>query len=165
MPPLSERSKALIFTSAPLVLLFTYWVVVDLAFGWSVIPQVVPIMLSWGVFFGLPVALAVSSDLAFAPLAVYALLCCLMPAAPSSPVKTFRQLHQDITPGLLVPAVWEARLQRFPRDGRWSPPRIERYGEGDIVLRLDPDDARYNAEIIRIEVRNGRVVSSDYSAD
>lgn len=165
MPTLSERSRALLLASAPLALLLAYWGVVDIAFGWSAFPKVVPIMLSWGVFLGLPVALALPSDVAFAPLAVYALLCCLMPAAPSSPVKNFRRLHQDIHPGMTVPALWEARVERFPRYGTWKLPRIERPDDDHIVLRLDPDDGRYNAEIILIELKDGLIASADYYAD
>ena len=55
----------------------------------------------------------------------------------------------------------EATIQREFSDVK---PEIY-FEEPNIWLRLDPNDPRYNMEIIRIIMSNGRVISKEYLPD
>ncbi|MCB9745037.1 MAG: hypothetical protein H6740_20785 [Alphaproteobacteria bacterium] len=158
--------RTLLAASAPLAPLFAFALLLDQMAAFTVAPWMLSALLALGVVLGLPVALALRSDLALAPLAGFGLALALLPAAPTSPVKPFRALHQDIVVGGAADGALEALAARFPAGGQWARPRVERPSLGVLVFRLDPHDGRYDAEAIVLELDpEGRIVESRYSAD
>ncbi|OCQ92636.1 hypothetical protein BCD64_07725 [Nostoc sp. MBR 210] len=96
-----------------------------------------------------------------------------------SPVKPFMQFYSDIKHGMTIPEVQSRFNQRFPKGGRFPQPLGEFMGEnGDALEKidpvvhdqhlnyiLDPNNARYNAEVVNVYFKDGKVIEAKYSGD
>ncbi|MBD2486610.1 hypothetical protein [Aulosira sp. FACHB-615] len=96
-----------------------------------------------------------------------------------SPVKPFTQFYLDIKHGMTIPEVQSRLNQRFPKGGRFYQPQGDFMGGNDDVWEnigpvvynqhlnyiLDPNNGDYNAEVVNIYFKNGKVVKVEYSGD
>ncbi|ALF55601.1 hypothetical protein ACX27_26585 [Nostoc piscinale CENA21] len=96
-----------------------------------------------------------------------------------SPVKPFMQFYSDIKHGMTIPEVQSRFNQRFPKGGRFPQPLGEFIGGNEDVLEktdpvvydqhlnyiLDPNDGRYNAEVVNVYFKDGKVLEVKYSGD
>jgi hypothetical protein len=74
--------------------------------------------------------------------------------------RPFRRAYSQIRPGMTMEQVKAIMHQRF----RGKRP-VGRFGGWGAQYTLDPDDGRFNSEIIVIQMADGKVASADYSAD
>ncbi|MCF4966799.1 hypothetical protein [Nostoc sp. CMAA1605] len=102
-----------------------------------------------------------------------------------SPVKPFRQFYFDIKHGMTIPEVQSRLNQRFHEGVRFPQPQgTFIYGYEDVLGKidpkekgflavpdqilnyvLDPNDGRYNAEVVNVYLKDGKVVGMEYSGD
>ncbi|MBD2497348.1 hypothetical protein [Nostoc sp. FACHB-280] len=96
-----------------------------------------------------------------------------------SPVKPFMQFHSDIKHGMTIPEVQSRLNQRFPKGGRFYQPQGDFMGANEDVREnigsfvydqhlnyiLDPNNGDYDAEVVNIYFKNGKVVKAEYSGD
>ncbi|WP_427160748.1 hypothetical protein ACQFX9_03645 [Aliinostoc sp. HNIBRCY26] len=102
-----------------------------------------------------------------------------------SPVKPFTQFYLDIKHGMTIQEVQTRFNQRFPKDGRFPQPESQLLDESHGVLEnidpkakgflalpdqllnyiLDPNDGRYNAELVNVYFKDGKVVGMEYLPD
>jgi len=98
-------------------------------------------------------------------LAVFFFCLVVLRGYQASPVKPFRQFYLDLQPGLTQPEIG-ARLQsHFPQGGKYKQPSTALVGDNLMVVILDPNDGRYDAEVVHIVFRDGRLKSAAYYPD
>lgn len=96
---------------------------------------------------------------------VYAAGLAALPFVSLSPVKPFRSFHAAVRPGMTEAEVRAALDARFPVGGRYRRPEVTR-SPGGLLVALDRDDARYDAEVVWVHLRDeGRVAGAEYHAD
>lgn len=89
----------------------------------------------------------------------------ILRAVELSPVKPFRVFYHELSSGLSRSEV-ESRVQRhFAANGRYRAPEMRTLPDGSMLLTLDPSDGRYNAEILHLSFRDGRLSAATYSPD
>jgi hypothetical protein len=74
--------------------------------------------------------------------------------------RPFRRAYSQIRPGMTMEQV-EAIMQRRFRGKR----PVGRFDDRGAQYTLDPDDGRFNSEIIVIEMADGKVASAYYLPD
>lgn len=112
----------------------------------------------------------------------FALLLFLLPLIDTSPVKPFRRFYQNIDIGMHLSQVQANFEQQFPADGKFRQP-VSSFGDGSpftlydhnpsltvtpnksLYYTLDPDDGRFNSEILVIYFKDDKVVGSEYLPD
>lgn len=102
-----------------------------------------------------------------------------------TPVKPFIQFYLDIKHGMTIQEVQSRFNQRFPKDGRFAQPEWQlNYGHQGVLENsdpkekgflavpdqnlnfiLDPNDGRYNAEVVTVYFKDGKVVGMEYLPD
>lgn len=102
-----------------------------------------------------------------------------------TPVKTFTKFYLDIKNGMTIQEVQSLFDQRFPKGGRFRQPEWElHYGHNGVLENrdpeekgfaaipdqnlnyiLDPKDGRYDAEIMSVYFKDGKVVGTKYLPD
>lgn len=81
-----------------------------------------------------------------------------------SPVKPLVQLQRDIGSGMTQPQVQQLLARHFPPGGRFRRP-VAHFSGATLQFTLDPADARFDAEWLMIDFRNGRVAGTRYFGD
>ena len=82
-----------------------------------------------------------------------------------SPVKPYKRFFGGIREGMTRSEIEAGLHHEFPDGGRFRVP-IERSGDPNHVsFVLDPTDGSYNAEIVDVTLRDGKVVSKVYMPD
>lgn len=103
-----------------------------------------------------------------APLVMFAaitLALLVLPFVPWPPTKPYRAFHACINKGMTqaqIVTLLDRHFQNRAFDGR---PTITRRSADHIIMVLDPNNGRYNAEVIYVYFKNNRVVSKQYSPD
>jgi hypothetical protein len=102
-----------------------------------------------------------------------------------SPVKPFTKFHLDIKDGMTIQEVQSLFNQHFPKEGRFRQPEWQLNDETiadtenhklngrkfiatpnqNLNYILDLTDARYNAEVITVYFKDGKVVGTNYLPD
>lgn len=99
-----------------------------------------------------------------------------------NPIKPFTQVYQDIANGMTREQVQERFNQRFPAGGRFRQPQPylfhvspatmqenKPYLAGNpnqaISYQLDPTDGEYDAEVLVVYFKDGKVVGTQYLTD
>lgn len=103
-----------------------------------------------------------------------------------NPVKPFTQFYLDAKNGMTIQEVQSVFNQRFPKGGRFSQPEWElndEHNEGvwenrdpkeqgfvaipdqNLNYILDPNNGDYNAEIVTVYFKDGKVVGAKYLPD
>jgi hypothetical protein len=100
----------------------------------------------------------------FAAVAYIAILLGL-PFLSISPVKPFTRFFSNVHVGMHEDQVIEQLAVQFPEGGRFPRPVQSRYDDGSLCFQLDPNDGAYNAELVVVKMRDGRVVSKEYLPD
>ena len=86
-------------------------------------------------------------------------------ATEMSPVKPFKAFHRTLKPGLDKSEVPILLQTYFPSGGAYKRPFLEYIDENSVVIVLDPSDAGYDAEVINISLKDGRINSTAYYPD
>lgn len=82
-----------------------------------------------------------------------------------SPVKPFRKFYLDLHPGLTQPDITSKLEHYFPNGGRYKQPSATLVDDDSMVVVLDENDGRYNAEVVHIVFQNGHLKSAAYYPD
>jgi hypothetical protein len=98
-----------------------------------------------------------------------------------SPVKPFTKFYLDVKNGMKVEEVQGLFKEHFPQDGKFRQPEwslndslenIDSEQKGFVTVSdqhlnyiLDPNDGRYNAEILIVYFQDGKVVKTKYLPD
>lgn len=99
----------------------------------------------------------------FGTLAYVAVLV-LLPFASFTPTKPFRQFYRAVQYGMTQDQMREELGRRFSRNGRFPCP-VEHASDEGLSFQLDPNNGRYNAELVVVKVVDGRVVAKEYLPD
>ncbi|MEN6334725.1 MAG: hypothetical protein ABFE01_10725 [Phycisphaerales bacterium] len=94
----------------------------------------------------------------------YVAVLVVLPFVSLSPVKPFRQFHGAIRSGMTPEDVRGELARRFPANGRFLRP-VEHASDEGLSFVLDPNDGRYNAELVVVHLAVGRVVSKECLSD
>jgi hypothetical protein len=95
----------------------------------------------------------------------YLIVLLTLPFVTFSPVKPFTWFFSDIREGMREPEVMDALSRRFPSDGRFPRPVSDILDDESLWFQLDPNQGAYNAEIVIVKMKNGRVMSKEYFPD
>ena len=88
----------------------------------------------------------------------------LLGVLPISPVKPFRLFYSQIRVGMNPNEVQRLLDKHFPSPGAFNKP--QRQQRDDMLAHiLDPNDGKYNAEIVVAYLKNGRVTHAVYASD
>ncbi|AFZ03249.1 hypothetical protein [Calothrix sp. PCC 6303] len=102
-----------------------------------------------------------------------------------SPVKPFTKFYLDINNGMTIEKVQQLFTQHFPKSGEFRQPdwRLHNENRNDaenhqlngkrflatpnqsLQYNLDLTDGRYDAEVMTVYFKDGKVVGTNYSAD
>ena len=82
-----------------------------------------------------------------------------------SPVKPAKRAIKAIHPGMSEGEVRSILDLAFPENGRFHRPEMGPLRYGVLSFVLDPRDGRYNAAVVEVTFRNGKVVSSRFLSD
>jgi len=163
-PRLSQAAAAIALTSAALSAAYTYildcWagVTADLAFN----ALVVAIAILIG---ALPFAISRRRRYFLVPL-VIAIELFLLNAIDFSPVKPAKRVVAAIQPGMTESQVRSIVDAEFPLGGRFQRPGIGSIrNDGTLSFVLDHNDERYDAAIVEVTFRGGRVTRSRFMPD
>ena len=88
-----------------------------------------------------------------------------LPVITLSPVKPFTRFFSRVEAGMVEAEVMSELTRQFPEGGRFPRPVHSGYDDGSLCFQLDPNDGAYNAELVVIEMQDGRVVSKEYLPD
>jgi hypothetical protein len=80
------------------------------------------------------------------------------------PVKPFRQFYWSIHNGMTPQQVRQELDRRFAPNARFPRP-VEGASDRLLSFQLDPNNRYYNAEIIYVNMRDGKVTSKEYLPD
>jgi len=89
----------------------------------------------------------------------------LLSVVDFSPVKPAKRALSLVAPGMAEPEVRAIFAAAFPKSGRFHTPDIPPIRNGLLSFTLDPHDGRYDAAIVQVTLRDGRVVGSRFLAD
>ena len=89
----------------------------------------------------------------------------VLPFVDVSPRKPFMRFYDSLQEGMSEAKIDELLAKNFPDSGRFNRPVAYGYGSDHIQFTLDPNDGRYNAELILLYMRNGRLGAKEYSGD
>ena len=98
-------------------------------------------------------------------LAVFFVAFVILRAFEISPVKPFRKFYLDLHPGLTQPDIASKLQHYFPNGGRYKQPSATLVDDDSMVVVLDQNDGRYNAEVVHIVFQNGHLKSAAYYPD
>lgn len=146
-----------------LIALFTFG---DLILGISAHPTAVVLTLGLGGLVTLPIVLKGRRSVRrlMAAIAIYGVFSAWIVTLKQvdwDARKPFLRAYQQIRPGMTQADVESLMHRQFA--GKKQPVAHWRKGSGSYIL--DPDDGRFNSEIIAIKMLDDRVVSADYLAD
>ena len=96
---------------------------------------------------------------------VFFLSLLVLRAIEISPVKPFKLFYLSLHSGLTQSDPPNRLQVYFPEGGKYKRPSTIVSEDGSMVVVLDPDDNRYNSEIIHISFQNGRIKSTAYYPD
>jgi len=157
-------ANALLFASLGMLLFVALGV--GVGFGFSAYPLFNLLFLLLVLGNSIPTAIRYRSRLCGAMGVVAAGCILVLHAVDFTPVKPFTRFYAAIETGMPEPQVLELLDKHFPEDGRFKTPVFRRSEQNDrLGSVLDPQDGRYNAEMITIGLRDGRVVRKEYFPD
>lgn len=100
------------------------------------------------------------------PLVPFAALLALLPRIDISPLKPFARFYAAIELGMREAEVRRILDDQFPPSGRYPRPVVNRrVSPNYLVFILDPTDAGYDAEVVALDLEEGRVVKKQYHPD
>lgn len=100
------------------------------------------------------------------PLVPFVASLTLLPRIDISPLKPFSRFYAAIEPGMTEAEVRSILDDQFPPSGRYPRPVVNRrVSPNYLVFILDPTDAGYDAEIVALDLEEGRVVKKQYHPD
>jgi hypothetical protein len=82
-----------------------------------------------------------------------------------SPVKPYKRFFRSIREGMTRSEIEAGLHHEFPEGGRFCIPVKRSDDTNHLSFTLDPTDGSYNAEIVSVELRGGKVVRKDYWPD
>ncbi|MCX6996176.1 MAG: hypothetical protein NTV49_03610 [Kiritimatiellaeota bacterium] len=82
-----------------------------------------------------------------------------------SPVKPYRRFYEVVHTGMTESEVLVLLQRTFPAGGHFRVPAITVSTSDHISFLLDPTDGRYNAEIVSLALREGKVTQKQYFPD
>jgi hypothetical protein len=105
------------------------------------------------------------SKMILAGCVVFAAGICALHFVAFSPVKPFRRFFSSINDGMTRPEIFTELHRNFPDGGRFPRPVARSEKPDYIVFTLNPLNEAYNAEIVSLTLRDGRMVAKNYSGD
>jgi len=103
-----------------------------------------------------------ASFLGYVP--IFLLLLLTLHILELSPVKPFKRFYYSLDAGVTQAEVTYNLEKYFPRNGKYQQPSFSPNNDR-VWFALDPDDGRYNSEIIEVIFKNGRIESTRYYPD
>jgi hypothetical protein len=89
-----------------------------------------------------------------------------LPWLDTSPQKPFQRFYAAIRSGMTELEVLGALHSQFPVTGKYPRPFVNRLvGPNHLGFILDPDEGRYDAEIVSVELDSARVIRKQYQMD
>ena len=113
--------------------------------------------LAWACFSGRTVGLL--------PWGTFVVMILCLSAYDSTPVKPFTRFYSSLRAGMAYEEVAQKLSNQFPPDGRYKRPALPESGGAEWCIRLDPNDGRYDAEIVHIQFEGGKLTSCEYWPD
>lgn len=161
-----SRRKAMLVVSLPLAVLLGAAFLLDLLVAASTSWLFLGVVAALGML-AAAIALVLSRRLeCLAPLVPFAAILCFLHLADTSPLKPFARFYNAIEPGMTDAEVFGALNRQFLSTGRYPQPVVNRrVGPAHIEFILDPSDGRYDAEIVAVDVEEGRVLRKQYYGD
>ena len=161
-----SRCTAVLIASAPLAGLLGIAVVLDLAVAATLSWISVCTMAALGLV-SVAVLWAITRRVeSLSPFIPFCLTLIVLTSLDTSPLKPFARFYASVRPGMTEAEVLRALDDKFPRSGRYLRPAVNRQvGPNNLGFILDPRDRRYDAEIVSVDFRDGRVVNKEYLPD
>jgi hypothetical protein len=161
-----DRRKTVLATSLPLVVLLVAAFVLDLLAAASTSLLFIGGVGALGAVAAGVVWVASRRAECLLALLPFAALLALLAVADTSPVKPFARFYAAVEPGMTEEEVLKALDHQFPATGRYPRPLVNRrVGPTHLAFILDPQDGRYDSEIVALELEAGRVVRKRYYPD
>jgi hypothetical protein len=160
------RRKAVLATALALVVLFGAAFVLDLLAGASVSVLFLGGVAALGAVAAGVVWAASRRAECLLVLLPFAALLVFLARADTSPLKPFARFYAAVEPGMTEEEVLKALDDQFPATGRYPRPLVNRWvGPSHLAFILDPQDGRYDSEIVDLDLEAGRVVRKRYYPD
>ena len=95
----------------------------------------------------------------------YLAILLILPFVNFTPVKPFTRFYSQVHLEMTEDDVIKTLNLQFPEGGRFPRPISSRSDNGYLSFVLDPNDGAYNAEIISLKMKDGRVSKKEYFPD
>jgi hypothetical protein len=113
----------------------------------------------------LSVALLVKNWQCLVPLGVYVIFVLILPFIALSPVKPFRSFFESVCVGMTQEEVLLQLNAHFPEGGRYAKPEWRPFVHDSLLFVLNPNDGRYDSEIVTVVFHEGGVLAKMYLPD
>jgi hypothetical protein len=157
------RARVLVRTLGLGALIYCLWFV-EVALGATPAAWLWAAALVWGIGLSVDFGRALRRVHAWALAVTFLVAAVALHLVDFSPRKPYARFYAAIETGMTPADVRSALTREFPASGRHRVPPMLVHEER-LLLALDPEDARYNAETIDLTLKNGRVVAKNYSGD
>lgn len=164
--PVSEGNRLFAFAAALiLIFLIVVTILLDVLLAATAMPSYGLVVASIASFVAVPTWLTTRNGGVFRCFVILMILLCVLPFIPTSPDNPHLRFFKRIRRGMTQEEVISKLDICFPNRIQENRPQITRREPDLMCIVRDPNDGRYNAEVIYTEFQNGRLFSKSWSPD
>ncbi|HEV3117569.1 MAG TPA: hypothetical protein VGY58_10975 [Gemmataceae bacterium] len=160
-----QRYLPVVGTAFLLAVLAAVLLLVDLSHAASLSGKLLALALGLALTATLCVALLARNWRCLVPLGAFVIFVLILPFITLSPVKPFRGFFDSICVGMTQKEVLQQLDAYFPAGGRYAKPEWRPSVDNSLHFVLNPNDGRYDAEIVTVVFHEGGVLAKMYLPD